>query len=571
LRRQRSETKDTARPVLRRDVSAAALVSLLRSALDAMDIGRIRRNDHSMAVRRFEEYLAARGDDHVQVDETLVSDFLDWLVGEDEPSRRYHGKAASSIRTLVNALPEDVRRRRLLTAREHRRLGRFGDLHPDTRKLLERFLRDGRKTRLVAGSLDATSDLLSPSVRRQAVYCAARFLRVAGVDDMRKATCDHVESYLDSYGEDGRSTAVHGLSDARPLFNYLLALGILQDDPLASLGPKPKRADDDYVPADQINKLADLSTLDPSCFRDVRDRLIAFALCYDYALRIGEVARLKLSDIHMSDFVEVMLRGEVQKGQGKPGRTLRNLFPETRTLFETYLELREGVGGTSDALLLSESGDPLLVTGARNAVKRVSRQLGIRTHGGRVPSPHRFRHSLGTLNVGELGMKLSPYYLMRRYRHNDIRTTMQVYVANNPLLDEAQHIAIVRANGNGAGQDSPERRGAMPRDITVPEAEAIVKVRSLGITWRSLRDHAVEKRSAVERDGKLHYSASFLDGLATNWMTRDEATRLMGLTSASGFRYRVKSEGIRTLVVGRASLVRVEDVMRSMRNGGDGK
>ena len=567
IRSQHGEATDTAKPVLRKVVSADDLVSMLRTALDTLGLSRIRRNDHSMAIRRFEEYLKASGDDPVNVDESLIMELEHWLVGQDEMSRAYYRKMVSSIRTLVNALPDTVRQRRLLTSRDVRRLGRFDDFCPKTQEILRRFLADGRKTRQVGGSLDLTAELLSPSVRKNAVYAAARLLRVVGIDNVQNVTSGHVERYLDSYGEDRRATAVHGLSDARPLFNWLIALGVLDGDPLKSVGRKAKTADSDYVPADQIAKLADLATLDPGSFRDVRDRMIAYALCYDYGLRVGEAVRLKLSDIHINEFVEVVLRGEIQKGQGKATRTLRNLFPETKQLVEMYLRLRLVDEKSSDALLLSaDTGMPLLVSGCRNAVKRVSRELGIKTHGRRTPSPHRYRHSLGTLNVGELGMKLSPYYLMRRYRHNDIRTTMDVYVANNPLLDEAQHIAIVTANGHGNGNDRPGRQEAMPSYMTVPEADAMSRVRSLGITWRSLRKHAVDKRAAVERKGKVFYSESFLDGLCSSWMTRDEAVRLMGLKSASGFRYRVKNEAIRTLVIGRASLVRAEDAVRSLRN-----
>ncbi len=125
---------------------------------------------------------------------------------------------------------------------------------------------------------------------------------------------------------------------------------------------------------------------------------------------------------------------------------------------------------------------------------------------------------------------------------------MEVYVAQNPLLDEAQHIAIVSASGNGAGHDRPAKPAAMPSDMTVPEADAMARVRSLGINWRSLRRHAVAERAAVERQGKVWYSKGFVDALCSSWMTRDEAMRLMGVNSTSTFRYHVKNENIRESV-----------------------
>ena len=218
---------------------------------------------------------------------------------------------------------------------------------------------------------------------------------------------------------------------------------------------------------------------------------------------------------------------------------------------------------------MSEAGKPLLVGGCQDAVQRMSRTLGIVTDAGKVPAPHRYRHSLGTLNVGELGMRLTPFYLMRRYRHNDIRTTMQVYVTSNPLLDEAQHMAIVgAANGNGhaAGQDPTPR--SMASDIRVPEQEAMARARQLGVNWRSLREHAVGQRAAVQRGTHVYYSRAFIDRLCTEWMTREEAARLMGLGSVHTLRYHVRNQGFRTLVVGRASLVAVADVMQFFRGNG---
>jgi hypothetical protein len=166
--------------------------------------------------------------------------------------------------------------------------------------------------------------------------------------------------------------------------------------------------------------------------------------------------------------------------------------------------------------------------------------------------------------VGALGLKLTPYFLKKRYRHTDIRVITQVYIASNPLLDEAQHIAIVNANGNGNGYDRPAKPKEMCFDITVPEADAMTRVRSLGISWRSLRKHAVTERAAVERQGKVFYSEGFLDALCSSWMTKVEAMRLMGVSLPTAFQNRVRNHGIRTLVIGRASLARTEDVVLSL-------
>ena len=140
-----------------------------------------------------------------------------------------------------------------------------------------------------------------------------------------------------------------------------------------------------------------------------------------------------------------------------------------------------------------------------------------------------------------------------------------MYVTHNPLLDEAQHVAIVSAaNGNGHAEQGP-RPPSMASDIRVPELEAMARVRTLGIHWRSMREHAIGERAAVERQGKVYYSEAFLNGLCTEWMTRAEAMRLMGIKSQTAFRNRSRNHGIGVLVVGHASLARSTDVLRSLR------
>ena len=74
---------------------------------------------------------------------------------------------------------------------------------------------------------------------------------------------------------------------------------------------------------------------------------------------------------------------------------------------------------------------------------------------------------------------------------------------------------------------------------------------------------------AVERGGRFHYSESFVDRLCTEWMTRAEAMRLMGIASQTAFRNRARNHGIGTLVIGHASLARSADLLRSLRRRGE--
>jgi hypothetical protein len=97
----------------------------------------------------------------------------------------------------------------------------------------------------------------------------------------------------------------------------------------------------------------------------------------------------------------------------------------------------------------------------------------------------------------------------------------------------------------------------------------MARVRSLGINWRSMREHAIGERAAVERSGKVYYSESFLERLCGEWMTKKEAMRLMGITSRTAYLNRVRNHGIDTLVIGHTSLARSTDVVRSLRRKGE--
>jgi hypothetical protein len=191
---------DVTVPVLRDLVSPVRLICMLRSQLESMKLDRIRRNDRAMSIRKLEAYLATLPVGAANLDEALLNALEDWLVGNDEPSRICHRKFSSNVRSLVNALPDELRSRRLLTNTHVRRLHRFSDFCADTKELLERFLADGRKVKRTQEGLASTSVLLSPTVRDHAVYAVTMILRHVGVDDMRRFAKEHVESYLATAG-----------------------------------------------------------------------------------------------------------------------------------------------------------------------------------------------------------------------------------------------------------------------------------------------------------------------------------------------------------------------------------
>ena len=94
-------------------------------------------------------------------------------------------------------------------------------------------------------------------------------------------------------------------------------------------------------------------------FRDVRDRMICFALLYDFALRRNEAAALTIDDVTVADLVQVLLKSDYQKGTGKAEVALYSCFPASIALVHRYLELRFRMGrGGSDGFLVTEPGNP---------------------------------------------------------------------------------------------------------------------------------------------------------------------------------------------------------------------
>jgi len=269
-----------------------------------------------------------------------------------------------------------------------------------------------------------TDSPLSESYRNSAVERIRLFLKTVGKKDVLNLTASDSEKFVAIYTKrDDRQSAVNFVVDMQPLFLNLWARGLINGLPFVTTFVKRNRVNDDFVQPDQLAILRDISTVDMRDIVSVRNRLLAFCLCYDFALRIGEIALLKLSDVAVNDYIELTIRSEIQKGHGKPERVAYSYFPESKILMTAYLKLRERMRPSTDALLITEKGKPLLGYGCRYAVQEICLELGVTTAKGEVPAPHRFRHSFGTCNIKPLGLNLDIYDIMRRLRHTSSDVT----------------------------------------------------------------------------------------------------------------------------------------------------
>jgi integrase len=288
---------------------------------------RIRFNDSASAIRLLGEFLSRKAvsDPIAQFDENTMEDFETFLLKEKIiGSNKYCAKRCSQIRVLINSLPSDILQRPLLNKQEVKKLRRFDHLSPKSKEVLQEFIEDGRRVK-GANPMTLTPRLLTDKVRRGATSNLLLFMRTIDRTDILSTTENDAETFLKDYaGREKRDTALHKLADMNSIFRNFVARGHMKNNPLSAYTEKPCKTNKDYVDASEMEKLQDISSVDQQDMWDVRNRMLVFCLSYDFALRIGETVRLKMSDITINDYVEIKLRSEVQKGQSKKECTLRS-------------------------------------------------------------------------------------------------------------------------------------------------------------------------------------------------------------------------------------------------------
>lgn len=571
---------DLSVPVLRKDVPACELLSMLRREADKRFAGngealspskQSQYRQHLRAIGLFGDFLAGRG--AINVDERLLDGFVAHLSSNGGDGRPFYWlEFAGDIRGLVNALPDGVRRRALLTPTRAKAAGRLARLSPESREAILKFLRDGRKVRQGSSLPLSAMEPLMDSTKENAVGTVLTILDALGLSDLRGLTTERLEQFLKKYAAKGKEDTARGyFADIGALFRNLAATGFVAEVPPQLRARKPKRVNRDYVGPEGIARLQDLGTVDMDDFLDVRDRMIVLTLLYDFCLREGEAVRLDEADVRVEDFVVIGLRGGIQKGSHKEDKTLYSCVRESVDLVRRYLWMRGERRPRTGALLVAADGDRLLEQGCIDATKGQCRKLGITTFRGKTPSCHRLRHAFGTLNIEPLGVGLSLYEVMERLRHEDVQTTRKVYIDNNPVLEKARHEARMRRNGSHpAGADG---KGAEPAagDIRLPERQALALFdeHDMGIKAAALRRAAVAGGWGRQSGRAFLYSASAVGDLAANWITKQEAAAKLGLTMPRYFHW-TSRRGIETRVIGKASLVRRSDVraaQREMRKG----
>ncbi|MCE9614817.1 MAG: site-specific integrase [Lentisphaerae bacterium] len=589
LRDKRFDDIDLAVPVLLEDIAPDRLLDLLLDVAeakfplgDALTRGSARQaqyRQHVRAIGLFREFLGERLS--TNIDERVLDEFVGHLVSADGDKRpSYWREFQSCVRCLVNGLPDDMRRRPLLAPLQARWASKLSGLHEETRLILRGFLQRGMMTRTGPdGTVVLRPHALSDSVRENASSSLRTILKALGLRDLRLLTCDKAKEFLDAYTADGRRNhALNHIHKAWPIFRYLRAKQVVAEDPFMGIAEMPtKRKNKDYVPQDGIDRLGDLTRLDMESVREVRDRSIAFALLYDFALRRGECARLDLGDLHveradqgLGNVIRLHVRREIQKGQNKEAVDLYSYFPQTVRLLTRYLELRPRLEPKTDALIVADDGDRLGDAGIADAVARQCGMLKIRTAAGKAVTCHRLRHSAGSLNVEPLGLSLTIYEIMRRLRHEDYQVTKQVYLDENPLIQRERHMVTLRRIQNGRGVEPTVSMRHPTVDDGVPEPEAIRRLSALGITAAALEREGAKAGALIKSGHGIAYATAFVGDLESNYVAKAEAMRVLNFTDHQLWHW-LNLRGSKARLVGKASLVRKNDIWDELRARAEGR
>ena len=575
------EDVDLSVPVLLADMPRADFLQALAVALQTRfppeDLPRstgrqAQYRQYQRALTLFADFLTPR--ETVNVNEATLEEFVDHLAPDNDQPPASWAEYTSNIRCLVNNLPKEIRRRRLLAPQQVKWADKLANLAPEYQELIRKFLRDGRKSKMThSGEVILKSQRLSETTRDYCVSSIRTLLKRMAITDLRLLTPERISDYLDSCDEGGsRDAALRHLANIRPLCRLLQARGILTKDPLAGISQRPMSSNMDYVEIEGIKKLGDLRTVDMNDVVDVRNRMIAYTLCFDLALRRSEAGWLDLDElrIRQSDHGMVLalhLPKEKQKGQNKRDADIFSLFPQSATLAARYLRLRPTLRPRDNAFLISERGTRLLTVGVADAVRTQCDKLGILTKGGKRVSPHRLRHSLATLNAMPLG-RLDESDLAKRLRHENVQTTRKIYIANNPEIEWQRHQELL-ARMHKQAEEAPKKSShSVPSSSTqtasLTELQAVEMLSEIGITPIALKIAATQDKALLELDKGFCYARSYIEDIRDNWTPKGEAKLMMQMTDHQLWHW-LNLSGRKARLIGKTSLIRRADIWEELR------
>lgn len=587
------------------------------------------RNAQRMYINMMEHYLEKYNIKDVIPDEKFFEELWNRVMQDGMLNGRIYSvhsrkKVARATRRLVNDYfyAKGLVQRKVLLGIARQRYERFHTLTKNTQRAIVWFEQHGKVVKTIPVYVESkgkskkgevkrihrvTERLLLPGANANKIQQAMLFLRIIdknGFEFVCKGDDKKLEEYCDQRKLKKKQDF---LADVATVLINLLEAGFIKNNPFAHVSLKKdtySSVKNEFLSAEAVEKIRDLSTVNFNAMLDVRDRLAAL-LGYDLAMRLNEFLSLKVSDIQKDADGEmyVRLRPEIQKGR-KNEDVMYFFFDETKKLLDIYLsKTRKKFLPETDYLILSRTGGQLNSQHCRKQFKNLCEKLQIKTFYGNIPAPHCLRHSFATLNIEPLGLSLPLSEIMRRLRHTRPEIAERHYIHDNPYLKKLKHtvyrkrirkqtiadklnevpladlehwlsdtlqidsatIKSIRACHKKALSQPAVDKNEKDITIYVAEDEALSKLHHLGIMRRSLRQYAFEKGAIKDGySGTIRYGAGykykedFVTELSKNWVPAENLRVKLKLPPRT-FQFVVKKEKWRTIKIGRNRFIHRED------------
>lgn len=217
-------------------------------------------------------------------------------------------------------------------------------------------------------------------------------------------------------GLDSRSVSRH-LTTVRNLFRFLLADGILPQDPTETLeSPKIRQSLPTFLTVEEVDRLLAMPNLKSTL--GLRDRALLDVL-YSSGLRVSELISLKLGDIDFQmGSIRCIGKGNKERIVPVGRKALASVEDYVRRARPVLLKSQRKPSPTPE-IFLNHIGRGITRMGVWSILNHYGRSIGLR----KKLTPHKLRHSFAT-HLLDRGADLRSVQLM--LGHADISTT-QIY------------------------------------------------------------------------------------------------------------------------------------------------
>lgn len=269
------------------------------------------------------------------------------------------------------------------------------------------------------------------------------FLKGEGVESFEEVTYHHLRSYIGLLSQKGlkKASVARKVSSIRSFFKWLRKEGYIEKNPSALLSsPKYRRPLPRWLTEEETMRLLEApGKEDP---QGIRDRAIV-ELLYSTGLRIGELLRLRLSDLNLEQ--------KLIRVKGKGGKERLVPFGEKAFLaLKDYLSIRDALGPKEDFVFLNRFGKRLSPRWVQKSLKVYALKGGIF----KMVTPHLLRHTFAT-HLLDRGADLRA--IQELLGHSRLSTTQRyTHVTTTRLMEVYDH-AHPRAKKSLQGDHDPLR------------------------------------------------------------------------------------------------------------------